>query len=121
MASAPRADVVDRDETLPADRPQRGVWRRVALTVGALGLALALVVGGGLWYLTDRYGGNVDRVGDVFAALDEDARPAAPSAVDAAATTAEPVTFLLVGSDTRDEIAPGELPNARSDAIMIAR
>jgi LCP family protein required for cell wall assembly len=28
---------------------------------------------------------------------------------------------LLVGSDTRAEVAPGEVPDARSDAIMIAR
>ncbi len=31
------------------------------------------------------------------------------------------MTFLLVGSDTRSEIVDGELPDARSDAIMVAR
>ncbi|MFC7574240.1 LCP family protein [Klenkia terrae] len=31
------------------------------------------------------------------------------------------MTFLLVGSDTRAEIVDGEIPDARSDAIMLAR
>jgi LCP family protein required for cell wall assembly len=31
------------------------------------------------------------------------------------------VTFLLVGSDTRADVPEGELPDGRSDAIMIAR
>jgi LCP family protein required for cell wall assembly len=35
--------------------------------------------------------------------------------------SAPPVTFLLVGSDTRADIPAGDLPDARSDAIMIAR
>jgi len=121
MTSRTPTDIADHDETLTVEQPQRRVWRRVAVAVGTLGLTLALVVGGGLWYVTDRYGGNVDRVGDVFTALDERTRPAAPSPTDTQTTTSEPVTFLLVGSDTRDEVAPGELPNARSDAIMIAR
>jgi LCP family protein required for cell wall assembly len=77
--------------------------------------------GGGVWYLTDRYSGNIDRVGDVFTELDEGTRPAASSPTETDTATSEPVTFLFVGSDTRDEVAPGDLPNARSDAIMIAR
>jgi LCP family protein required for cell wall assembly len=80
-----------------------------------------LAIGGGLWFLTNRYAGNIDRVGNVFAALDDSARPAASSPTDTATATADPVTFLLVGSDTRADIAPGDLPDARSDAIMIAR
>jgi LCP family protein required for cell wall assembly len=92
--------------------------RRVLIGIGVLGLALAILVGGGLWFLADRYGGNVARVGDVFAGLDEQARPPEPSPV---AGGDPPITFLLVGSDTRAEIAPGDLPDARSDAIMIAR
>ncbi|WP_233491087.1 LCP family protein [Blastococcus sp. TBT05-19] len=80
---------------------------------------LVLLVGGGLWYLADRYGGNIDRVPDVFAGLDEDARPAPATAAEAAA--AEPVTFLLVGSDSRVSADEGEDPGGRSDAIMLAR
>jgi LCP family protein required for cell wall assembly len=93
--------------------------RRALISVGVLGLVLALVVGGGLWFLTNRYAGNISRVGDVFADLDADARPAPATPVEAASE--EPVTFLLVGSDTRSEPAPGELPGGRSDAIMLAR
>ncbi|TFV62802.1 UNVERIFIED_ORG: LytR family transcriptional regulator [Bacillus sp. AZ43] len=87
--------------------------------LGVLGLVLALLAGGGLWFLLDRYAGNIDRVPDVFAGLDEDARPA--PATPAQATAEEPVTFLLVGSDTRPELEPGETPDGRSDAIMLAR
>ncbi|WP_235928106.1 LCP family protein [Goekera deserti] len=81
----------------------------------------ALVAGGGLWYLTDRYAGNVERVGDVFAALDPSTRPAPASPPASQPAQAAPVTFLLVGSDTRADIRAGQLPDARSDAIMIAR
>jgi LCP family protein required for cell wall assembly len=93
--------------------------RRVLISLGVLGLVLALVVGCGLWYLTDRWAGNIDRVTDVFAELDEEARPA--PATPAETAPADPVTFLLVGSDTRGETLEGEDPDGRSDAIMIAR
>ncbi len=93
--------------------------RRVLLSLGILGLVLAVVIGGGLWFLTSRYAGNIDRVSDVFADLDAGARPAPAEPETPAA--AEPVTFLLVGSDTRGEVLAGEDPDGRSDAIMIAR
>ncbi|KQS68797.1 LCP family protein [Modestobacter sp. Leaf380] len=93
--------------------------RRVLLAVGVLGLCLALVAGGTLFFLTQRYGQNVDRVEDVFAALDPAARPA--SAAPAAAASDSPVTFLLVGSDTRATGGGTAFPDARSDAIMLAR
>jgi LCP family protein required for cell wall assembly len=93
--------------------------RRVLISLGVLGLVLALVAGGGLWFLTDRYAGNIDRVADVFDDLDEESRPA-PATPELAAAE-DPVTFLLVGSDTRSELEPGETPDGRSDAIMLAR
>ncbi|WP_241175905.1 LCP family protein [Modestobacter sp. KNN46-3] len=102
----------------PDDRRRRRRLRRALVAVGVLMLVVVLVAGGGVWYLTNRYGGNIDRVGDVFADMDEDSRPAAPSEV---ASGGAPVTFLLVGSDTRAQLDEGELPDARSDAIMIAR
>ena len=102
------------------DAPRgRRVLRRLLITLGVLGLVLALIIGAGVWFLADRYGGNIDRVSDVFADLDDEARPA--PATPAERVTDEPVTFLLVGSDTRGEIAVGEIPDGRSDAIMIAR
>lgn len=93
--------------------------RRVLISLGVLVLTLALVAGGGLWFLTNRYVGNIDRVAGVFADLDEDARPA--PATPAQEAGEDPVTFLLVGSDTRSEGQEGVDPGGRSDAIMIAR
>jgi len=81
-----------------------GRQRRALIAIGVLGLVLALTIGGGAWFLVSRYAGNV---GDVFDGIDATSRPATASPTSAA--------------DTRAEIAPGELPDARSDAIMIAR
>jgi LCP family protein required for cell wall assembly len=121
MTTSTKTTTAEQNGTTPAERPKRKAWRRVVITVGALGLALALVVSGGLWYLTDRYGGNIDRVGNVFAGLDEGSRPAAASPPDTSTVAGDPITFLLVGSDTRADTPNGELPDARSDAIMMAR
>ena len=93
--------------------------RRVLITLGALGLALAVALGGGLWLLTERYADNITRVSDVFEGIDEETRPAPPTPEQAA--PAEPLTFLLAGSDTRSQLEPGETPDGRSDAIMLAR
>ncbi|SOE00378.1 LCP family protein [Blastococcus haudaquaticus] len=112
-----QADALDWDDD-EQDEPRRPM-RRVLVSLGVLALVLALVGGGGLWFLTERYAGNIDRVGDVFEGLDEEARPA-PATPEAPAGE-EPVTFLLVGSDTRAELQPGETPDGRSDAIMLAR
>jgi LCP family protein required for cell wall assembly len=99
--------------------PSRRRTLRRVVSLGVLGVVLALVVGGSLWFLTDRYAGNVDRVSDVFATLDEGARPA--PATPAQQAGGEPVTFLLVGSDTRATAEEGIAAGGRSDAIMIAR
>jgi anionic cell wall polymer biosynthesis LytR-Cps2A-Psr (LCP) family protein len=101
-----------------SSRRHRGL-RRVLISLVALGVVLALLIGGGLWFLTSRWGGNIDRVSDVFSSLDEGSRPAPATPAQSAA--ADPVTFLLVGSDTRGHPADGEDPDGRSDAIMIAR
>ena len=112
------------EDLLPDDggeeAPVRGrALRRVFVVLGVLGLVLALAVGGTMWFLTDRYAGNIDRVSNVFTQLEEDERPA--PATPAAPVSADPVTFLLVGSDTRSEGTSGVDPGGRSDAIMIAR
>ena len=98
---------------------RRHVLRRVLISLAILGLALAVLAGGALWFLTDRYAGNIDRVADVFDSLDDEARPA--PATPAEEARQDPVTFLLVGSDSREDAGPGKLPEGRSDAIMIAR
>src|SRR3954471_19203117 len=90
--------------------------KRVLISLGVLGVVLALVIGGGLWFLTNRYAGNIDRVANVFSSLDDEARPA--PATPAQPAGSDPVTFLLVGSDTLAHPAPGETPDGRSDAII---
>ncbi len=85
----------------------------------ALVAVLVVIMGGGLWYLTDRYAGNIGRMGDVFAGLDDGARPA--PATPAVAAGADPVTFLLVGTDSRGTADEGIAAGGRSDAIMLAR
>jgi LCP family protein required for cell wall assembly len=98
---------------------RRLTLRRATISLAVLGAVVALLVGGSLWFLTDRYAGNVDRVSDVFASLDESARPA--PATPAQQAGEQPVTFLLVGSDTRATAEEGIAAGGRSDAIMIAR
>ncbi|SDP69302.1 transcriptional attenuator, LytR family [Klenkia soli] len=132
MARSGRHDGLDADELFgdeddvaaPARRPRRrsgSPVRQLLVGFGVLTLVLALAVAGGAWFLTNRYAGNVDRVANVFEGLDDGERPAPATPAEPAAAVADPVTFLLVGSDTRAEIVDGEIPDARSDAIMIAR
>jgi LCP family protein required for cell wall assembly len=105
------------DEEAPA--PRRHAVRRALVTLGVLAVVLAVVIGGGLWFVTARYAGNIDRIDDVFGDIDDGSRPAPATSADGAG--ADPVTFLLVGSDTRGHPANGEEPDGRSDAIMMAR
>ena len=108
MSSAETAVPEAAAETAPRHRR----LRRVLITIGVLGLVLALVVGGAFWFFTDRYAGNIDRVSDVFASLDEGARPA--PATPAQQAGEEPVTFLLVGSDTRATAEEGIAAGGRA-------
>ncbi len=103
----------------PAAPVRRRGLRRFLTALGVLLVVVVAVVGGGLWYLTDRYAGNIGRVTDVFADLDEGARPAPSTPTEAAGE--EPVTFLLVGTDSRDSTGEGIAAGGRSDTIMIAR
>jgi LCP family protein required for cell wall assembly len=105
--------------TVPPSRLAHRSVRRALISVGVLGLVLGVLIGGGLWLLTNRYADNIDRVANVFEDLDPEARPAPATPEQTAAQ--KPVTFLLVGSDTRAMVADGEDPDGRSDAIMIAR
>jgi LCP family protein required for cell wall assembly len=122
-----RADdaAADEAQTDPAGADERPVTRRrllkrTLIALGVFALVLVVLIGGGLWFVTARYAGNIERIDDVFAGIDEQTRPApaTPANDDAGG---DPVTFLLVGSDTRGHPASGEDPDGRSDAIMIAR
>lgn len=100
------------------DPPRRRRRRRRVLVAVAAGVVLLLVVGaGGAWYLTSRYAGNLERV-DAFAGLDESQRPAAPTV---GASGEAPLTFLVVGSDTRADVPAGETPGGLSDVMMLVR
>ncbi len=113
--------LLDADEDVAAEHERtRRRRRRILAVLGSGLLVLVLLIAGGAWYLTDRYAGNVDRLGDVFADIPEDTRPA-PASPTAAGVDGTPVTFLLIGSDSREVTQDGEAPGARSDAIMIAR
>jgi len=102
-------------------RRLRHRWRRLLVAVGAIALTLALIAAGGGWYLVDTYEGNVTRLGDVFADLDEEARPAPPVPQAVEEPDDPPLTFLLIGSDSREVAAEGDVPGARSDLIMLVR
>jgi LCP family protein required for cell wall assembly len=121
-----RASLLDQDDRASGDDDQpiarkrrHRVLRRALIALGVLTVVLTLLVGGGAWYLTERYGDNIDRVPDVFDGLEAAARPA--PATPAQEASAQPVTFLLVGSDSRVTADQGGDPSGRSDAIMIAR
>jgi LCP family protein required for cell wall assembly len=116
---APVEENHDHPDGGPERTRGRRVARRVIIGFGIFALVVVLAVGGGFWWLSERYAGNVDRISDVFAEIPEDSRPAPASPAEQA--DEEPVTFLLVGSDSREVAADGEAPGARSDAIMLAR
>ena len=109
----------EEDEAAEVERTSRR-RRRILTGLGVTVLVLLLLLGGSAWWLTERYAGNVDRIGDVFADIPQDSRPA-PASPTAEGVRGDPVTFLLIGSDSREVTPEGEAPGARSDAIMIAR
>jgi LCP family protein required for cell wall assembly len=96
--------------------PRRRRRRKALIGAGVALLVLVLLVAGGAWYVTSRYAGNLDRLDGVFAGLDEAQRPAAPTGA-----AGKPLTFLVVGSDTRADVPAGERPDGRSDVMMLVR
>src|SRR3954454_16579031 len=117
--ATPEAEQGEQTEpAAPAPRRHK-LLRRALISAGVLVLVLVVLIGGGIWFVTARYAGNVDRITDVFGGITEDTRPAPATPADD--PSGDPVTFLLVGSDTRGHPSSGEDPDGRSDAIMIAR
>lgn len=111
-------------EDTPGPAPKRRMSRTRKALLGVAVLLLVLVIGGavGVQVVTNRVLGDVERIPDVFAPIDEATRPQKP------AGTEKTVNFLLVGVDTRAEeqttgaegdgepFVPGR---QRSDVIMV--
>jgi LCP family protein required for cell wall assembly len=111
-------------ETASGD-PKRTGRRRILLVILAVLLVVAGGVAGGLYVVSERLAGNVQRVPAVFDGLDPDERPAEPTG-----PAADALTFLLVGTDSRSaepttgtsaEAPSFEYGAQRSDVIMLAR
>ncbi|MGY1846821.1 LCP family protein [Blastococcus sp. SYSU DS1021] len=120
MASTDVLGPGDLDEVVehgpqPTDHQRR--LRKALLALGVSVLVLVLLAAGGAWYVTDRYAGNLERV-DAFAGLDDSQRPAPATSAVAGQS---PLTFLVVGSDTRAGVSEGEAPGGRSDVMMLVR
>jgi len=98
------------------DRGPRSRWKRALIVVLISGLVLGLGAVGLFWFFTERYLGNIDRIPNPFEAIEDTDRPAPADPKDGQ----EPLTFLLVGSDSRDPAAEGP-PGDRSDVIMLMR
>ena len=90
---------------LPPAPPRRIRWARVFLAFGVLALVLVVGTVATGMYLFNKFDGQVKRVGDVFAALPENERPA--KSVGGA------TNILLVGFDSWRNSVP------RSDTIML--
>jgi LCP family protein required for cell wall assembly len=107
----------------PAGRPPRSRGRRarrVLLTAVGMLCSLVLLAAGGLYVLSDRLAGNVERIPGVFAGLDPAQRPPKPAGLAGRAET-----FLLAGRDSRSPepsggagFSPG---GQRSDVLMLVR
>ncbi|WP_125776220.1 LCP family protein [Antribacter gilvus] len=116
LGSAPGSSPVRHGRSGRPGRRRPRAWLVVALS-------LALVVGGGagaVWMLQRSLEAGLERIDDPFEALDEATRPS-PAPVDPA-VAAEPLNFLILGSDSR--ISAGdprqwEAGAQRTDAIML--
>ncbi len=97
-------------------RPPRKSWQKALIVVLISGLVLGLAAVGVFFYFTERYLGNIDRIANPFEEIDESERPPPVTPKNGEA----PITFLLVGSDSRDPSGEGP-PGDRSDVIMLMR
>ncbi|PDP86891.1 transcriptional regulator [Glycomyces fuscus] len=101
--------------TVPSAATRR---RRTGLLVMSALSALVLIASGTSWALTGWMSGALNRF-DVFGGLSEDDRPEQTGGL----------TFLVIGSDNRDEMSEeaqeelsvGSTPGQRSDSMMLVR
>jgi LCP family protein required for cell wall assembly len=105
------------EASLPGGPVPGHALRRALIAGGVLVLVLTAVLAGGFFFLENRYAGNIHRVADVFSSLPSRPAPSSPTH----ATAEQPVTFLLMGSDTRAHPSSGTVPDGRSDVIMLVR
>lgn len=115
-SSASSASSSRRTRRWRKDRPPRSPWQKALIVVLISGLVLGLGAVGLFFFFTERYLGNIDRIANPFEELDDSARPA-PATPESGEP---PLTFLLVGSDSRDPSGEGP-PGDRADVIMIMR
>lgn len=105
---------------LPARERSRGLPRVLSWLAGTLSVLVLLGSSGG-YLLVHRYDGNINRLEGVFDGLE---RPPGESA----AAEEGPVNVLIVGSDSREGLAPGEdfqgpdetITGQRADTIILA-
>lgn len=100
---APETPGVHGDAPPGQEPPQRGTrhrrrWRRVLIWVLALLLGLLAIGAVGLWWGTDHYAGQVQRIPGALPTVPAAQRPAKPP------EAGKSLTFLLVGLDARSDL-----------------
>lgn len=121
MSSSP-PDLVPglSDEPEPSKTGRRRRIPRTLVVIGLLLLVLVLILAGGVYFLTEKYAGQVDRLPGVFAKIPEQQRPDKPTS----GAAEDAVTFLVAGVDTHSDVnttgagASGST-TGRSDALML--
>lgn len=98
---------------------------RIALSI-SLGMIVALALGavGLVWSLQSRLDGNIERIPDPFAEITERPTRAPDAADDGEDDQAQPVNFLLLGSDSRISAGDPDQWQAgaqRTDAMMLVQ
>ena len=104
----------------PRGRKSKRKTRKMLVILSLVILVPTLVAAGGIYALSEKYLGDIERVPDVFGSIPERQRPDKPTT----GTATEGVTFLVAGVDTR-AAAPTTGTQARSnkqgrtDALML--
>src|SRR4051812_34218160 len=74
------ARVTESEPATEPTTPRRGhPLRRALIGLGVLALVLAVLLAGGFFFLENRYAGNISRVENVFAQVQNRPAPASPN------------------------------------------